>query len=150
MEVGTSVETGHVSKFIVNILKIQNDVLQELKAEYCMDKTCGVCYKPFITPTLDDYNETIEKIRLKCGERVALLFEMEVTICQCFSARFVCLTCKNNDICFGCLTEITKRKTIKFPDCEKVIIAKCPFCRTDKVLIPNGVLDDIRAHDAPV
>jgi len=126
------------------IRRIQNDHLQEIKQKYTMDRKCGVCYNNFIDITLDEYHATIDKVRMQYGEYVALRAELAFSIQLCFSNRFVCLTCKDNNICFGCLAEITKRKTIIYPDCEKIIIAKCPFCRTDKVLIPIGVLDDIK------
>jgi hypothetical protein len=125
---------------------IQNIHLQEVKKQYILDKECGVCYKNFISLSFDDYQDTIDKVRIEYGEYVAIRFELEMSIQLCFSHRFVCLTCKDNNICFGCLTEITKHKTITYPDCEKIIIAKCPFCRTDKVIIPIGVLDDIKNH----
>ena len=128
------------------IRRIQNENLQEVKQQYIMDKECGVCYNKFINLTLEDYRDTIDKIRMQYGEYVAIRFELELSIEQCFNYRFVCLTCKDNNICFVCLTEITKRKTIIYPDCKKVIIAKCPFCRTDKVIIPIGVLDDIKSN----
>jgi len=125
---------------------MQNIHLQEIKQQHIMDKECCVCYKQFINLTFDDYQDTIDKVRAQYGEYVAIRFELEMSIQLCFSHRFVCLTCKDNNICFGCLAEITKRKTITYPDCEKIIIAKCPFCRTDKVIIPIGVLDDIKNH----
>jgi hypothetical protein len=127
-----------------DIRSVQINYLQELKQQYSIDRECGVCYKKFITLTLDDYQAIIDEIRIQYGTYVAIRFEIEMPIEQSFIHRFVCLTCKNNDICFGCLAEITKRKIIIYPDSEKVIIAKCPFCRIDKILIPIGVLDDIK------
>ena len=129
---------------VEQIRGIQNDNLQEIKQKYTMNKNCGVCYNNFIDIAFDDYRATIDKMRMRYGEYVSIRFELEMPIELCFSYRFVCLTCKDNNICFDCLTEITKHKTIIYPDCEKIIIAKCPFCRTDKVLIPIEVLDDIK------
>ena len=128
------------------IRRMQNDHLQEIKQKFTMNTKCGVCYNNFIDLTLDNYQDAIYNIRIRYGEYVAIRFELEMSIQLCFSSRFVCLTCKDNNICFGCLAEITKRKTVIYPDCEKIIIAKCPFCRTDKVLIPIGVLDDIKSN----
>ena len=126
------------------IRRMQNDHLQEIKQKFTMNKKCGVCYNNFIDLTLDNYQNAIYNIRQRYGEYVAIRFELEMSIQLCFSSRFVCLTCKDNNICFGCLAEITKRKTITYPDCEQIILAKCPFCRVDKIIIPMGVLDDIK------
>ena len=107
---------------VEQIRGIQNDNLQEIKQKYTMNKNCGVCYNNFIDIAFDDYRATIDKMRMRYGEYVAIRFELEMPIELCFSYRFVCLTCKDNNICFDCLTEITKHKTIIYPDCEKILL----------------------------
>ena len=115
---------------IQRIIEIQAENVQKLKDEYRMDKKCGVCYENFISLSFNEYDNIIEGIKLKYGENVATRFQIGMSPWLCFKNRFICQTCRNNDLCFGCLALITQ----KFPDCQKLVMAKCPFCRTEKEL----------------
>ena len=129
---------------IQRIIEIQAENVQKLKDEYRMDKKCGVCYENFISLSFDEYDNIIEDIKLKYGENVATRFKIGMSPWLCFKNRFICQTCRNNDLCFGCLALITNKKTSKFPDCQKIVMVKCPFCRTEKGIIPIGILYEIK------
>jgi hypothetical protein len=131
---------------IEHFYNIRESAVNDLIKQYSVDRNCGICYNPFISLSKEEYYAEVENIKMKHGENVSIRFEIKMPIEQCFNHRFVCLTCKNNDICYNCLTKITKHKTITKPDSTKIIIAKCPFCKVDKVIIPIGVLDNIKAH----
>jgi|688.fasta_scaffold281208_2 hypothetical protein len=130
-------------EIIEHFYRIRESSVNELIAKYSMGRDCEICYNPFISLSTDEYYKTVEKIKFQYDENVSLRFEIKMPIERCFDRRFVCLTCKNNNFCYDCLSEITKRKNL---DYKKIIIAKCPFCRTDKVIIPIEVLDNIKLH----
>jgi len=132
-------------EIIEHFYRIREYSVNELIKTYSMDIECRICDAPFISLSTDEYYKTVEKIKMQYGENVSLRFEIKMPIERCFNRRFVCLTCKNNDVCYDCLSKITKRKNL---DYKKIIIAKCPFCRTDKVIIPIEVLTNIKLHSS--
>jgi hypothetical protein len=120
------------------------EILRDMKNNYCMDRECCVCYEKFINLQYNDYEEVIEEIKIQYGEEECELFENEFPDWLCFDSRFICLTCKHNDMCYGCLIDLTNENISIYPECEKINIVNCPFCRSETTILPQGLLDDIK------
>jgi len=119
------------------------DILQDMKDNYCMNRECSVCYEKFIKFTYDEYQNFIKELKIQYSEEDCVNFEEKFPDWLCFNSRFICLKCKNNDMCYGCLIDLTNENISIYPACEKIHVVICPFCRSETKILPQNLLDDI-------
>jgi hypothetical protein len=123
-------------------MKMEN-ILNDFEIKHIMKRDCGVCYEKFINLSYNEYQEVVKKIKIHYGEQVSELFVNKFPDWLCFNSRFICLKCKHNDLCYGCLIDLTDEKISIYPECEKINEVVCPFCRSETKILPQGLLDDI-------
>jgi len=122
-------------------------IMQEMKDNYCMDRECCICYEKFMKVSQDEYEIIMNEIRIQYGEDASNEFENTFPNWLCFPNRFICTNCRNNDMCYSCLSDLTNEKIAIYPECKKIQVVICPFCRSENKRIPESLLEDIKLRN---